>query len=79
MNSRSDYSLRVRTNARCEQIIVSLVGDGYHRIACHKQTDMVTYSLRHVRSRRTLQVYSYPRVGLIQLIEKRKVLKTIQL
>lgn len=79
MNSRSDYSLRDRTNARCEQIIVSLVGDGYRRIAYHEQTDMVTYSLRHVRSRRTLQVCSFPRVGLIQLIEKRKVLKTIQL
>lgn len=79
MNSRSDYSLRDRTNARCEQIVVSLVGDGYRRIAFHEWTDMVSYSLRHTRSRRTLQVCSFPRVGLIQLIEKRKVLKTIQL
>lgn len=79
MNSHSDYSLRDRTNAKCEQIIVSLVGDGYRRIAYHEQTDMITYSLRHIRSRRSLQVCSFPRVGLIQLIEKRKVLKTIQL
>lgn len=79
MNSHSDYSLRDRTNAKCEQIIVSLVGDGYRRIAYHEQTDMISYSLRHIRSRRTLQVCSFPRVGLIQLIEKRKVLKTIQL
>ena len=79
MNSRSDYSLRDRTNARCELIIVSLVGDGYRRIAYHEQTDMITYSLRHIRSRRSLQVCSFPHVGLIQLIEKRKVLKTIQL
>lgn len=79
MSSHSDYSLSDRTNARCEQIIVSLVGDGYRRIAYHEQTDMITYSLRHIRSRRSLQVCSFPRVGLIQLIEKRKVLKSIQL
>ena len=79
MNSPSDYSLRDRTNARCEQLIVSLVGDGYRRIAYREQTDMISYSLRNIRSRRTLQVCSFPRVGLIQLIEKRKVLKTIQL
>lgn len=79
MNSHSDYNLRQRTNSRCEQIIVSLVGDGYHSISYHEQTDMITYYLRHTRTRRTLQIYSFPRVGLIQLIEKRKVLKTIQL
>ena len=79
MNSRSDYSLRDRTNSRCEQLIVSLVGDGYRRIAYHEETDMISYSLRNVRSRRTLKVCSFPHVGLIQLIEKRKVLKTIQL
>lgn len=79
MNSPSDYSLRDRTNSRCEKLIVSLVGDGYHRIAYHEETDMISYSLRNVRSRRTLKVCSFPRVGLIQLIEKRKVLKTIQL
>ena len=79
MNSPSDYSLRDRTNSRCEQLIVSLVGDGYRRIAYHEETDMISYSLRNVRSRRTLKVCSFPQVGLIQLIEKRKVLKTIQL
>lgn len=79
MSYRSDYSLRKRTISKCENLVDSLVRDGYRRIAYKEEMDMITYTLRNVRSRRNLKVCSFPLVGLIQLIEKRKVLKTIQL
>lgn len=60
-------------------MVVSLVGDGYRRLSCKAEDGMIMYTLRNIRTRRTLKLCTWPKVGLIQLIEKQKVLKSVQL
>lgn len=75
----SNSDLWTRTNARADAMVVSLVGDGYRRAGYVAQDGVLIYTLRNIRSRRSLKLLVYPRIGLIQLIEKRKVLKSVQL
>lgn len=77
--SPSNETLWTRTNARADAMVVSLVGDGYRRVGFVANDGVLVYTLRNIRTRRTLKLNVFAKVGLIQLIEKRKVLKSIQL
>lgn len=77
--SPSNETLWTRTNARADAMVVSLVGDGYRRVGFVAHDGVLVYTLRNIRTRRTLKLNVFAKVGLIQLCEKRKVLKAVQL
>lgn len=75
----SNETLWTRINARADAMVVSLVGDGYRRVGFVAHDGVLVYTLQNIRTRRTLKLYVYANAGLIQLCEKRKVLKAVQL